>query len=124
MKPAPMCVSAAPSGIACSWPAANPCIWCMWTHRERTSPKYRGLSAKAARLMPTSHTLRLLMVTLTAALGASAHDIPNDVTVQAFLKPEGQRLRLMVRAPMKAMRDVEFPQKGPGYLDLARTAPF
>src|SRR5579863_5447119 len=68
--------------------------------------------------------MRLLMLALAAALAAGAHDIPNDVTVQAFLKPEGQRLRLLVRAPMKAMRDVEFPQKGPGYLDLARTGPF
>ena len=72
--------------------------------------------------------MRLLMIVLAAyfaaSFGAWAHDIPNDVTVQAFLKPEGQRLRLLVRAPMKAMRDVEFPQKGPGYLDLARTGPF
>jgi hypothetical protein len=72
--------------------------------------------------------MRLLMMVLAASLasslGAWAHDIPNDVTVQAFLKPEGPRLRLLVRAPMKAMRDVEFPQKGPGYLDLARTGPF
>ncbi|MDP8989532.1 MAG: HupE/UreJ family protein [Acidobacteriota bacterium] len=68
--------------------------------------------------------MRLLMIALAASLAAPAHDIPNDVTVQAFLKPEGQRLRLLVRAPMKAMRDVEFPQKGPGYLDLARSGPF
>lgn len=68
--------------------------------------------------------MRLLMIALAASLAAQAHDIPNDVTVQAFLKPEGHRLRLLVRAPMKAMRDVEFPQKGPGYLDLARTGPF
>jgi hypothetical protein len=68
--------------------------------------------------------MRLLMIALAASLAAQAHDIPNDVTVQAFLKPEGQRLRLLVRAPMKAMRDVEFPQKGPGYLDLARSGPF
>ncbi len=72
--------------------------------------------------------MRLLLIALAASLassfGAWAHDIPNDVTVQAFLKPEGHHLRLLVRAPMKAMRDVEFPQKGPGYLDLARTGPF
>jgi len=67
--------------------------------------------------------MRLAMIALAAALTAGAHDIPNDVTVQALLKPEGQRLRLLVRAPMKAMRDVEFPQKGPGYLDLSRTSP-
>jgi HupE / UreJ protein len=68
--------------------------------------------------------MRLLIIALAMSVCAGAHDIPNDVTVQAFLKPEGQRLRLLVRAPMKAMRDVEFPEKGPGYLDLARTGPF
>jgi hypothetical protein len=55
-----------------------------------------------------------------ACVNAAAHDIPNDVTVQAFLKPEGQRLHLIVRVPMRACRDVEFPTRGPGYLDLAR----
>jgi hypothetical protein len=49
----------------------------------------------------------------------AAHDIPNDVTVQMFVKPEGERLRLLVRAPLRACRDVEFPKRGPGYLDLA-----
>ena len=68
--------------------------------------------------------MRLAMMVLAISVIAGAHDIPNDVTVQAFLKPEGQRLRLLVRAPMKAMRDVEFPEKGPGYLDLARSGPF
>jgi len=52
----------------------------------------------------------------------AAHNIPNDVTVQAFFKPDGKHLRLLVRVPLKAMRDVEFPQRGPGYLDLDRIA--
>ena len=39
-----------------------------------------------------------------------AHDIPNDVTVQMFLKPEGQRLRLLVRVPLQAMRDMDYPK--------------
>ena len=51
---------------------------------------------------------------------AVAHDIPADVTVQAFLKPEGQLLRLIVRVPLKAMLDIDFPKRGPGYLDLSR----
>ena len=51
---------------------------------------------------------------------AAAHDIPTDVTVQVFLKPAGQRLHLLVRVPLGAMRDVDFPTRGPGYLDLAR----
>jgi len=51
---------------------------------------------------------------------AHAHDIPNDVTVQAFVKPEGDRLRLLVRVPLRACRDVDFPTRGQGYLDIAR----
>src|SRR6266436_338599 len=51
---------------------------------------------------------------------AAAHDIPNDVTVQAFVKPQGNRLHLLIRVPLKAMRDISFPERGPGYLDLAQ----
>ena len=53
---------------------------------------------------------------------APAHNIPNDVTVQLFVKPEGQHLHLIVRVPLKAMRDISFPERGPGYLDLGRAA--
>jgi len=62
----------------------------------------------------------LLFVPLTAA----AHDIPADITIQAFLKPEQQNLRLLVRVPMKAMVDIEFPKRGPGYIDLERSDSF
>src|SRR5258706_8797617 len=50
---------------------------------------------------------------------AAAHDIPADVRVNAFVKPEGQRLHLLVRVPLKAMRDVDYPRRGAGLLDLA-----
>jgi len=61
-------------------------------------------------------------VALFAAPGV-AHDIPADVTVHAFAKPSGQRLQLIVRVPLKAIRDVEFPEQQ-GYLDVTRLAPF
>jgi len=69
-----------------------------------------------------SRTLVASLATLFLFLpyGTAAHDIPNDVTVQAFVKPEGQRLHLLVRVPLRAMRDISFPERGPGYLDLAR----
>src|ERR1700730_5253022 len=51
---------------------------------------------------------------------AAAHDIPNDVTVQAFVKPQGDRLHLLVLVPLEPMGDIEFSERGPGYLDLAR----
>ena len=68
---------------------------------------------------------RILLPALLVALasGSFAHDIPNDVTVQAFFKPSGQRLRLLVRVPLKAMRDIDFPERGPGYLDLPQVDP-
>ena len=61
-----------------------------------------------------------LVAGLVLALPArqSAHDIPGDVTIQAFVKPEGQRLRLLVRVPLEALSDMSFPTYGPGYLDL------
>jgi HupE / UreJ protein len=66
------------------------------------------------------HRLLLVASLLFLPCRAPAHDIPNDVTVQIFAKPQGQRLHLLVRVPLKAMRDVNFPERGPGYLDLAR----
>lgn len=47
-----------------------------------------------------------------------AHDIAGDVKVQAYLKPEGQALHMVLRVPLKAMRDIEFPQRGKGFLDV------
>ena len=61
-----------------------------------------------------------LCVSAVLCLTALAHDIPADITVQSFLKPEGHTLRFLVRVPMKAMRDIEFPKRGPGFLDLDR----
>ena len=56
---------------------------------------------------------------LLAPSRAPAHEIPADITVQAFVKPQGQRLYFLVRVPLRAMRDMEFPLRGPGYLDIA-----
>jgi hypothetical protein len=62
------------------------------------------------------------LATLIPALprNAVAHTIPNDATVQAFVKPAGDRLHLLIRVPLKSMSDTEFPEHGPGYLDLDR----
>jgi len=43
---------------------------------------------------------------------AAAHDIPSDATVQMFFKPDGNHLNILVRVPLKTMRDVEFPERG------------
>src|SRR5690606_28685938 len=49
---------------------------------------------------------------------ARAHEIPTNVVVQAWLKADDDRLNLVVRVPLEAMRDIQFPQRGPGYPDI------
>lgn len=53
----------------------------------------------------------------------AAHEVPATVTVHAFVRPDGDRLRLLVRVPFEAIRDLEIPLRGPGYLDLAAVEP-
>jgi len=57
---------------------------------------------------------------MAALSGADAHEIPNDVKLNVFFKPSGNRLLLLIRAPLAAMNEAELPTRGPGYLDLPR----
>jgi len=65
-------------------------------------------------------TVALIAAASMLALPAAsvAHDIVADVTIQAFVKPVGQRLYFLVRVPLEAMQDFEFPQFGRGYIDI------
>ncbi len=69
-------------------------------------------------------TLARLVLLLAALAGlpvaVAAHDVPNQVTVLTFLKPEGDKLTFLVRAPMKSLRDIDIPLKPNGFLDLSR----
>ena len=63
-----------------------------------------------------------MMSLLAAAVPVSqapAHEIPTDVVIQTLLKPEGRQLDFLVRVPLQAMRDVNFPESGPGYLVIS-----
>lgn len=60
---------------------------------------------------------------LLAVAPAWAHDIAGDVRVQSYWKPEGDVLRVVLRAPLKAMRDIEFATRGPAFLDVDRAEP-
>ena len=63
-----------------------------------------------------------MAATLLVALapGLSAHEVPNEVTVFGFVRPEGQTLTLLLRAPLKSMRDIEVPTLTNGFLDFSR----
>jgi hypothetical protein len=67
-----------------------------------------------------------LLVGLTLLLptwSGEAHEIPADVTVQAFVKPDGGTLRMIVRVPLVSMRDYDFPVREPGYLIISDADP-
>src|SRR5436190_23749703 len=94
------------------------------SHRESLLGKvcaglrfFRGLVGK-----------RIVLLVLSLFFGGPrllAHDIPADATVRVFVKPEGQRLRLLVRLEMVSIQDIDWPlHKEDGRLDLAAIDPF
>lgn len=62
----------------------------------------------------------LLAALVLCATPLLAHDIPRDVTVQAFAKPEGRTFRLLLRVPLKGIMDIEFPRRERDFVDLSR----
>ena len=73
------------------------------------------------------HFCTILATVLALSVGlslfdswAEAHEIPADVKVNAFVRPAGGKLELLIRAPMAALQEVDFPRRGPGYLEVSR----
>jgi HupE / UreJ protein len=69
--------------------------------------------------------LAILAGTAALTLGSSsplrAHEIPADAVVRAYLQVDDDELILLARVPLESMRDVTFPLRGPGFLDLELT---
>ena len=82
---------------------------------------------KGATLATLTVVTRTIAAVITACVllmaRPQAHEIPSEVTVQGFLRPEGQTLVFLVRAPLKAMRDVDIPLLPNGFLDLTKVGP-
>jgi hypothetical protein len=66
--------------------------------------------------------LRFYLLWLLTAI-ATAHEIPRDATAHAFIKPNGDRLQLILRAPLGVIRDIAFPEDAQGYLDVDSLEP-
>jgi len=77
-------------------------------------PARRRLSTPGSRLLLA--TAAALIAVGAAAL--NAHEIPADVTAHALVRPEGSRLRMIVRVPLSTLRDVDWPLTGAGFLRL------
>ena len=52
--------------------------------------------------------------------GVLSHEIPNDVVVKTIIKVDEDSINLLIRVPLEAMRDMNFPTTGPGYLELEK----
>ena len=64
----------------------------------------------------------LLGLLFCLPLAAQAHEIPGNVRVDVLVQPVDGEVRVLLRVPLAAMRDVDFASRGPGYLDLGRVA--
>jgi hypothetical protein len=72
--------------------------------------------------------MRARSALLVAALAffashAFAHNIPVSAVVQMFVKPQGNTLQVLVRVPLTAYTDAEYPRRAGDYVDLARVDP-
>ena len=64
--------------------------------------------------------MKAVFLCLLLTFGAQAHDIPNDVLVRASLTPAAHELRLVIHLPLAVLRDINFPERPDGALDLSR----
>ena len=62
-----------------------------------------------------------LALTLQAAL--SAHDIPDEIVVQSYVRPEQNRMQVLLRVPLLAIADANLPKDGTGYLAMTYLEP-
>ncbi|MDP4661524.1 MAG: hypothetical protein NWT06_08175, partial [OM182 bacterium] len=71
-----------------------------------------------SRLGSRLGALLVLLCTLLPAV-TQAHDIPSRITVNAFVKPEGNTLTALLRVPMEAFGEISFPLRGPGFIQIS-----
>lgn len=68
-------------------------------------------------------TALVALILFLPTWSGEAHEIPADVTLQAFVKPEGNTLRMLLRVPLISLRDYDFPVEGPGYINVPEAMP-
>ncbi len=65
---------------------------------------------------------RCVLATTVAALmlfaSLSAHDVPDEIILQSYVKPEAGTLQVLLRVPLTAVVDADLPKNGPGYLAM------
>jgi hypothetical protein len=64
--------------------------------------------------------LAVVLGVVVVSTPARAHDIPDEIVLHGFVKPEGDRLHFLVRVPLAMLLSMNLPKRGHGFLDLAR----
>lgn len=66
--------------------------------------------------------LLLLLAGLWVGQRSLAHEIPADIYTTIFVKQEPERMRVLVRVPLAAVRDFIYPEQPDGYVDFEKLA--
>lgn len=64
-----------------------------------------------------------LVLALTVQAVLVAHDIPDEIAVQSYVRPQQNQLQVLLRVPLLAIADANLPKDGTGYLALAYVEP-
>ena len=64
----------------------------------------------------------VVLLATTSSIGNS-HEIPARVAVQMLARADSGTLRLVVRVPLEAARDIDFPRTIGDYLDITKSTP-
>jgi HupE / UreJ protein len=78
---------------------------------------------KSDRTWPRSSVtlfLAIMLLVVVVSPPARAHDIPDEIILHGFVKPEGDRLHFLVRVPLAMLLSMNLPKRGVGFLDLSQ----
>ena len=60
--------------------------------------------------------IALLLLSIQAPV--RAHDVPDEILIQTYLKPGAAQLQVLLRIPLLAVTDANLPKNGTGYLAM------
>jgi hypothetical protein len=66
----------------------------------------------------TTRVFAALLVAFTLQAVVGAHDIPDEIAVQSYVRPQQNQLQVLLRIPLLAVADANLPKDGTGYLAM------
>ncbi|HUP40499.1 MAG TPA: HupE/UreJ family protein [Vicinamibacterales bacterium] len=65
-----------------------------------------------------SRCVLTVLIALTLHAVAVAHDIPDEIAIQSYVRPQQDQLQVLLRIPLLAIADANLPKDGTGYLAM------